>query len=74
MRFIRLCLTRASAQVFDIDLLLLHARRLPDQTGVVVGVSVSGTHRVFIVTAAVDVTYAPEERRGVMSALFLAGK
>lgn len=53
--------------MFDIDLLLLHARGLSDQAGVVVGVSVSGAHRVFIVTAAVDVTYAPEGRRGVES-------
>lgn len=61
--FIRLSLTGAPAQVFDIDLLLLHARRLSDQTGVVVGVPVGGAHGVFIVPAAVDVTYAPEEGR-----------
>lgn len=61
----RLCLTGASAQVFDVDLLLLHTRRLSDQTGVVVGVSVGSTDGVFIVTAAVDVTYAPEERSHV---------
>ena len=48
--------------MFDVDLLLLHARRLPHQTGVVVGVPVGGTHRVFVVAAAVDVAYAPEER------------
>lgn len=59
--FITLRLTGAPAQVFDVDLLLLHARRLSDQTGVVVGVSVSGTHGVLVVAAAVDVTYAPEE-------------
>lgn len=62
MHFVRPSLTGAPAQVFDVDLLLLHARRLSDQTGVVVGVSVGGTHWVLVVTAAVDVTYAPEER------------
>lgn len=56
-----LSLTGAPAQVFDVDLLLLHARRLSDQTGVVVGVPVGGADRVFVVAAAVDVTYAPEE-------------
>ena len=54
-------LTGAPAQVFDVDLLLLHTRRLSDQTGVVVGVPVGGTHRVLVVPAAVDVTYAPGE-------------
>lgn len=53
-------LTWTPAQVFDVDLLLLHAGRLPDQTGVVVGVAVGGAHRVLVVTAAVDVTYTPE--------------
>lgn len=53
-------LTCTPAQVFDIDLLLLHARRLADQTRVVVGVPVSGTNWVFVVTATVDVTYTPE--------------
>lgn len=62
MCFIKLSLTGTSAQVFDIDLLLLHTRRLSDQTGVVVRVSVCGAHRVLVVTAAVDVTDAPEER------------
>lgn len=47
--------------MFDVNLLLLHARRLSDQTGVVVGVPVGGAHGVFVVPAAVDVTYAPEE-------------
>lgn len=54
-------LTWASSQVFDVDLLLLHARRLPDQTRVVVRVPVGGAHGVFIVAAAVDVAYAPGE-------------
>lgn len=58
-------LTWTPAQVFDVNLLLLHTRRLSDQTRVVVGVPVGGTHRVFVVTAAVDVTYAPEERSRV---------
>lgn len=49
--------------MFDVDLLLLHARRLSDQAGVVVGVPVGGAHGVLVVTAAVDVTDAPEERR-----------
>lgn len=57
-------LTWTPAQVFDVDLLLLHAGRLPDQTGVVVGVAVGGAHRVLVVTAAVDVTYTPEGGRG----------
>lgn len=52
-------LTWTPAQVFDVDLLLLHAGRLPDQTGVVVGVAVGGAHRVLVVAAAVDVTYTP---------------
>lgn len=56
-------LTWTPAQVFDVDLLLLHAGRLPDQTGVVVGVAVGGAHRVLVVTAAVDVTYTPEGGR-----------
>lgn len=55
-------LTWTPAQVFDVDLLLLHAGRLSDQTGVVVGVPVGGAHRVLVVTATVDVTDAPEER------------
>lgn len=55
-------LTCAPAQVFDIDLLLLHAGRLSDQTRVVVGVPVGGAHRVLVVTAAVDVAYAPASR------------
>jgi len=54
-------LTGAAAQVPDVDLLLLHARRLADQTRVVVRVAVGGAHRVLIVAAAVDVTDAPEE-------------
>lgn len=58
-------LTWTPAQVFDVDLLLLHAGRLPDQTGVVVGVAVGGAHRVLVVTAAVDVTYTPEGGFGV---------
>lgn len=60
-------LTGAPAQVFDVDLLLLHARRLSDQAGVVVGVPVGGAHWVLIVTAAVDVTDAPEESRDSVS-------
>lgn len=51
--------TWTPAQVFDINLLLLHARRLPDQTGIVVGIAVSGTNRVLVVATAVDVTYTP---------------
>lgn len=57
-------LTWTSAQVFDVNLLLLHAGRLPDQTGVVVGVAVGGAHRVLVVTAAVNVTYTPEGGEG----------
>lgn len=55
-------LTCAPAQVLDIDLLLLHAGRLSDQTGVVVGVPVGGADRVLVVAAAVDVADAPESR------------
>lgn len=51
--------TWTPAKVFDIDLLLLHAGRLPHQAGIVVGVAVGCAHRVLIVAAAVDVTYAP---------------
>lgn len=54
--------TWTPAQVFDVDLLLLHARRLPDQTGVVVGIAVGGTHRVLVVATAVDVAYTPAGR------------
>lgn len=52
-------LTCTPAQVFDVDLLLFHAGGFSDQTRVVVGVPVSGTNRVFVVAAAVDVTYTP---------------
>lgn len=54
----------------DVDLLLLHARRLSHQTRVVVGAAVGGAHGVLVVAAAVDVADAPEgrspesERRG----------
>lgn len=57
-------LTWTPAQVFDVDLLLLHAGGLPDQTGVVVGVAVGGAHRVLVVAAAVDVTYTPVRAGG----------
>lgn len=56
--------TWTPAQVFDVNLLLLHARRLPDQTGIVVGVAVGGTHRVLVVATAVDVTYTPAGEGG----------
>lgn len=52
-------LTCTPAQVFDVDLLLLHAGRLSDQTRVVVGVPVGGADRVVVVAAAVDVAYTP---------------
>lgn len=52
-------LTEAPAQVLDVDLLLLHTRRLSDQTGIVVGGSIGGTHRVLVVTTAVNVADAP---------------
>lgn len=57
-------LTCTPAQVFDVDLLLLHAGRLPDQTGVVVGRPVGGAHRVVVVAAAVDVADAPGAATG----------
>lgn len=55
-------LTCTPAQVFDVDLLLLHARGLSDQTGVVVGAAVGGAHGVQVVAAAVDVADAPGGR------------
>lgn len=57
-------LTCTPAQVFDVDLLLLHAGRLTDQTGVVVGRPVGGAHRVVVVAAAVDVADAPGAATG----------
>ena len=59
--------TWTSPQVLDVDLLLLHTRGLPHQTGVVVGVPVCGTHWILIVSAAVNVTYAPEEKKPLLT-------
>lgn len=53
-------LTCAEAQMINIDLLLFHAGRLSNQTRVGIRVSICGTHRVLIVTAAINVTDAPE--------------
>lgn len=55
-------LTEAPSQVFDVYLLLLHARSLSDQARVVVGVSICGADRVFVVAAAVNVANAPGGR------------
>lgn len=52
-------LTCTPAQVLDVDLLLLHARRLSDQARVVVGAPVGGAHGVLVVAAAVDVADTP---------------
>lgn len=60
--------TWTSPQVFDVNLLLLHTRGLTDQTGVVVGVPVCGTDWILIVSAAVNVTYAPKEKKPLLTA------
>lgn len=67
-----LSLTWASPKMLDVDLLLLHARGFSDQTGVVVGVSVRGTHRVLVVSTAVNVTYAPDRKRGTCLTLIVS--